>query len=482
MSLESLIPSFLAHIERHSEYLAFNSILFDVYEGELKKYVEADLRQQLSGQSFEQARHRIAPVNLTKKIVDKLSKIYQQSPARNVQDGTDKDQELLTWYEDRLKFDRKMNGANEFYNLFGATLIQPYAHQGIPKLRAVPNDRFLPFSIDDVDDTIPTHLIFMHGTKSYRTKKANGEYTTREQYEDLPVYHVWSDTEFIVINSRGDIDSEEMARLGNPEGINLLGALPAIYINRSETLLIPKADIDGFTMTKLVPILLSDLNFAVMFQTFSIIYGINLDEENLKLAPNVFWRFKSDNKTEGKAEVGTIKPEVDINDVLGLIQSEFVLYLNTRGIKAGAVGNLTTENLASGVAKLLDEMDTSESRQEQSTVFQDSEQELWDLVLNRYNPYWIKAGLISSTQQFTSSASVLTNFAEQVPLTRRGDVVKDQESEVKAGFTTRRRAIKRLNPKMTEAEIDELMEEIDEEQAITVPAEDITQEGEETAT
>jgi len=71
---------------------------------------------------------------------------------------------------------------------------------------------------------------------------------------------------------------------------------------------------------------------------------------------------------------------------------------------------------------------------------------------------------------FTPSAYVNTDFSEQIPMVSRGDIVEDLQKEMNAGFISKRRAIKRLNPQMTDNEIEELLAEINGESIIEVTA------------
>jgi hypothetical protein len=204
-----------------------------------------------------------------------------------------------------------------------------------------------------------------------------------------------------------------------------------------------------------------------MYQCFSIVYGVDIDSEKLERSPNAFWILKSDDASK-KPSVGQIKPQVDISQTLELVKSELILWLETKGIKAGAVGQLTGQNFASAVSKIVDEMDTVEDRKKQVVLFQAAEQQLWNLILNYMHPVWAKAGIIENKKLFNPKAEIKIEFPEQIPLITRDELVQGQKIEVEAGFTSRKRAIRRLNPSMKPSEIDELISEIDEERSITI--------------
>jgi len=466
MSLKDDIPVLVGHAKELDPVLRHNRILFDIFEGDLLRYVLEDARRQLSPQSFAQFQFRVSPINILKRFVDKLSKIYQQNPTRRPVDGRENDFELLNWYEESFRIDKNLNISNEFYNLFKNNLFQVFLNKGVPSLRAIPSDRFLVFSDDIVDPTNPTHVMLMFEVKD-------------EKGENAIIFHVYTDEEFIIVDSEGKIMAQEMEMMGN-EGVNPIGKLPFVYTNQSTNLLIPKPDSDTLTMTKLIPLLLSDLNFGQMFATNGIIYGINVTEEKLEKSPNSFWRLKSDNPDE-KPEIGTIKPEMDILGALQLVQSELAFWLQSKGIRPGAVGSITTENFASGISKMVDEMDTAESRMKQVDVYKEAEQDLWDLVINHAHPYWLDTGEIDQSLSWTPGVTIQTNFAEQIPMIRRGEVIEDLAKEMENGFISRQRAIKKLNPQMSDEEIDELLEEIQGEKALSISLQQI-EDGEAEAT
>lgn len=455
MGLKDEIPYIIKEIQKHSTLLKQNHSLFEIYEGQLLPYVEKALCEQLSPQSYEQARHRIAPINVLKRIIDKLSKIYQQNPVRRVVDGTDADAELLAWYEDKLRIDERFNQSNEFLNLQKNNLIEPFIDEGEPKMRVYSAHQFWVFSNNMVDPTQPTHVAVFESDHSVDGGKKDK-------------IRFYSADEFLIADSDGEILRDEMNAIGNPEGVNPYGVLPFSYVNTSSNMLVPLPDTDTLCMSTLIPILLTDLNHAVQFQSFSMVYGVDIDIQDIKRAPNAFLDLKSDPASDKTPQVGSIKPDVDIDQVLGLVASEFSLWLNTRGIKPGTIGTLNRDNFASGVSKMIDEMDISEHRQKQVTIYKNVEANFWELLLKDLHPFWVANGMIENRQLFSPSAQVETNFAPQVPMMRRGEMIKELLEEVRAGFTTVRRAIKSLNPQMSEEEIDELIREIEDDNLIEV--------------
>ena len=465
MSIHGHIKDILILKNSLSSQLKHNRDVGDILEGDLLPFIEADLRKQLGPQSFEQIRHRIAPINVLKKIIDKLSRIYQQNPARVIIDGNDADIDLQQFYEKSMCFDKIMNNGNEFFNTYKYALYQPFLDRGIPKLRAIPNDRFFVYSANKVDPTQPTHYVLIDGTD----EKKDIQGVTRK----VDILHIWTDDEFVIINSDGEVKHDIMHRdfpeLINENGTltNPFGRVPFVYVNQSHNRLIPKVDTDTFQMTKLIAVLLADLNYAVMFQSFAIIYGINVDTKNMKMAPNAIWNIQPVND-EMPASLNTIKPEVNITEVLGLIQGQLAFWMQTKGIRPGSMGQLSAENFASGISKMVDEMDTAEVRQRQVGLFKVAEEQLWDLILHSMHPYWVGQGLIENHTIFSSKALVEVTFHEQLPLIQRGELAKDLKIEVDAGLISKKSAIQKLNPAWSADRVEDELKSIDQERGLSI--------------
>ena len=439
--------------------LAHNHSLFEIYEGNLLKYIEDDFANSFSPESYKAICPRISPINVLKRIVDKLSTIYSKPPKRIVVNGTPQDQELLNWYEENMQINATMNIANELFNLHKTTTLEPYVDEMLPRLRAVPSDRSLMLSQDKVDPTRPTMWVKYMGNIQYKG-------------ETVGILYIYTANDFIPVTTSGDVLEGVLIESQNLNASNDVGAIPAVYINRSYHSILPPVDTDMLRMTKIIPVLLSDLNYAVMFQSFSIIYGIDVDTENVRMSPNAFWTLKSDPTSDKKPEVGMLKPSVDITEVNQHIMSLFSMWLHSKGIRPGTIGQLAGQGDISGISKMIDEMDTSEDRQKQVQHFMKAEYQLWQLITKKLHPYWMSQRMLDTNLSFSANCKVITEFQEQMPMTRRSEVLKDIIIELDKGLTTKKRALQMLNPEMKMDELDALLEEIGEERTTTVEVPD----------
>lgn len=423
--------------------------LIEIYEGGLSDSIEKRIKDDFSANACYHIMSRLAPINLLQKLVDKLSTIYSQNPIREIPEGSDVQKELLSWYEEKLDVNYAMNHANEFFNMFKSCLIQPYLDsEGQPQLRTIQNNLFIPVSTDRNNDLKMTDLIIFYG----KDDRGKNIYI---HYDNYNFYYFDQDK-----NIRDDFMPEN-----NQEGFNDYGRIPFIYVNRSKNKLIPKLDSDLLNMTLTLPIMLSELNYSVKFQAFSVLYMIDAEAKEFKMNPNTVLELKTPKGSDKQPQIGSIKPSVDISETLKLISSELSLWLNSKGIRPGAVTDMSAENFASGISKIIDEMDTYDERQKQGDIFSKAEGELWDLIINRMHPVWVRQNRIENKQLVDADTRVITTFTNRQSIPDRGKLVTDLKAELEAGFTTKKRVLKKLNPGMSGDEIDALIAEIESEKA-----------------
>ena len=441
--------------QQNQERISVNASIFDLLEKRIIKQLQRKLVADLGSETASKVMERIAPINYYRKVIDKLSTIYQYSVIRKVIGGTESDKDLLAWYEDELNINDKMNRNNEFYNAYEYALLQfmlkdpeGLLQKRSPFVRTIPNHEFLVMNVDNVDPSAADiYIIFMDPIKMGA--------------ETIDVYHVYTDNEFMVLSGKGDVLTEEMERL-DQDGSNPFRTVPFVYANASENLVMPLLQDDDFEMSLLIPLLLTDLNYATKFQSFSTIITIDADDEKLKLNPDTIINIKTDEGSDA-ASIQTLKPTVDIDKVLQLCSSEISLWLTGKGIRPGSIGTLSADSFASGVSKMIDESDTYESRIKQIEKYKHVEKVFWDKILKIYHPIWAAGGQIDNTSIFTSTAEVQVIFPQPRPMQTRLELLQELGEAISLNLESRRGALKALYPDWDEDEIDEKLAEIDAE-------------------
>lgn len=466
----------LSFVESQRDRIACAEELFTIHEGELKPSIEKALDEQLSFSASTRAKGRIAPINVLPKIVKKLSTLYNREVSREAQEQESVseanviiNQEVVDFYTKSLGMNPKMNNSQKQFNVNKYTALEPFLDTTDPtkskvKLRILPAHQFMVYSDNNID---PKELtVFVKILGQFERSKAKRVEEGDEFISSLvTVYMLYTKDQIIAVDSDREIRFDFM--VGNEEGLNPFGEIPFIYVNDSEFSLLPNPDTDTKPMTILIPLLLTDLNYAVQFMSHSIVYAIDADIQGLSGNPDSVWNVKSEISETGednkRAAIGTIKPEVDISETLELIKSEVQMWLDTKGIKASSVGQLTTENLASGVSKMIDEGDTTEVRSEQETTYTDVERKFWELLGVMHNT-WIDLGeSLEETRKVTDKLLVETEFAPQEPFVDEEKVIRTEKAKLDARLTSHRKAVIKANPKLDETEIDLLIEEIEQD-------------------
>jgi len=427
------------YIDTYSGYLGHNSKIFEIIEGDLLDKIKANLRQLLlSNRAYEAASKLIPPINLLRQVNSKLSTIYNQPPKRTASE--DKDQFLLDYYENYADVNTAFHEANKFFNSQKVAALEPYLDGGKPNIRALSGHHFLARSTHPVNPTKITEFIKLVSDN---------------------VTFVYTKNEFKAIDKDGREIPEYMSE---NTGVNPFGIIPQTYIRRSRNLLIPLPDTDTIQMAVLIPSQWASLNYAINFQAHSVLYGIDIDFENIELNPDSFLVLKSD--SDKKPEIGSIKPDIDISEVDKHILDLFNAWLESMNIRPGE-GTGNSQNSVSGVALSIKEMDTTQNRREQIRYFTDAENEFWLKLAIQHN-YWVDTKQLKDVPKFTENFSPAIAFPE-VRLDDNEDKEIERQVILKANrWTTRRRSLSKLNPELTADEIEELIEEIDKEGPLEV--------------
>ena len=441
------------YIESQKNYLARNAQLFEIYQGDLLKYVKQIMLESLSPEYFSKIKSRIYPINILKRVIDKLAQTYRTDPQRSATSNDD----ILSFYEQSFALNVKMNQADEFSQLFKGYALEPFVHEGVPKLRTIPYDRFLVQSTDIVDPLNMTHFYKYIG-KQYKSDRYGKK-------KDMDIWFVYTDETFEAIYEDGTYCKEFMfdANTGEPlNGENPLGFIPFHYGNRSSFKILPVQDTDTLELAKLLPVQISDLAGSILFQCFSIIFGVDVDAENMKMSPNAFWSLKSDPASEKNPQVGTIKPQVDVEQVMGFIKDTFSTWMETKGIRVGSIGSLQGSNAASGISKIIDEMDTFEARNKSMKSFMTDEYGFWQLTKKMHN-YWVANNMVEGWPLLPENWEVFTEFDTPRPMVDRREEVDVAVLERDNSVISQRSMIKKLYPNWSEQEIDNELAEIESE-------------------
>ncbi len=449
--LKDLTPDLVAHILGHyHSHVVYNSKLIDISNGNLLPYVEKSMQQELNPRAFERSRQRIPPINILNKLQTKLSKVYAETPVRSCGENRI-DNDLLSHYEEGWDLDESLQYANDLLVINKYCALEPYQLDGEPQMRVLSAKDFLVYSDSKINPNEMTVFIkFMGSIKKEISNNTNGLSKTNSnpKYKEVALFHAYSDDEFMVFDEEGEI----YELLENPHGV-----IPFIYIRANKNELLPTPDSDNLPMTVLIPKLMADLNYAVMFGCRSQVVGIDVEMDNVEMSPDSLWIINSQPGEGKKPSIETIKSDVDVDKVLNLINNELGLWLDSKGIKTSSVGKITVENAASGISKLIDESDASAVNRKYKKVFQGAEASLWKLLPTLHD-IWVKTDESEVKTSFSSNFKVSTALYEVKVLPNKKELLEEMKLEDELGIFNKEDGLRRLNPEASDSEIQNKLE------------------------
>jgi len=467
--LLELVPEIVNHIERHRDHLQFNLRLYNMYEGQIRQEIEDSLRAEMvSTAAFNRASKRIPSLNILKKGTDKLSVVYNTRPIRKTANA--QDQKLLEDVVRESAFNGVMCNSNIILNLQHMGAIEPFIEDGKPRMRVLTGHQFLPFSDDKKNPSKMTVAIKLLGSEQRIIKQREytsdkGEVNTDDEKIHLvDIFALYSDDSFLIIDDTGTVQDKKMAEAGAANGKNPFGIIPFFYLNKSRFQLVPFPNQPGFDISILIPKLLTDLNYAAQFQSHSILWTRNADISGAEVHPDAIVNLGDTQEGQGDPEMGSVNPQVDIEKVLQLIEFELSAYFSSIGIKTTGLGSMMPGREASGVAKMMDQGDTSEAGAKQIEFFKDLERQLWDWYAKLHNAS-VKGGNLPGVAKFTDSfaSSFSISFDPVKPLESAKQKIERVKLLREAKLASREQAIKIINPDFTDAEVEEWIASLDAE-------------------
>ena len=443
------IDELLTDIKDLDLFYEHNEDMLDIYEGNLLPYVEKMMQDTLDPRYFKLIKHRILPINFTQKIVGKLAKSYGEDPLRKCDE-----QEFIDDMTNRIQTSSKMALAEKYSYLNRGYAIKPkLTNKGKIKADVIPYDKFFVKADDPSDRSMPTVFVEFIGKTERQVVEKNGQ----NDIIDIDCYIAYTDTEIIGFDKNGTHMVEVAEALGY---INPIGAIPFVYGNRSVSNIVPKQDTDFLKLSKILPLMLSDINGAIMFQCFTLIYGIDVEFNDATMSPNAIWDLSSKSKSEKTAQIGTLQPTVDSDKALTFFKNVLSFWLDSKGIDAGSIMQLESQAMASGLSKAMDELDTTEARKESINYLAQEEKALY-ILLAKMNNYWIG---VPEARDLKLKLVDVKSVEDTIEIEFKEPMAKlDYTTEIdnsikmlKDGLSYREKEVKRLSPYMSDEEIDQV--------------------------
>jgi hypothetical protein len=432
----------IARSEDYKRFLMFNGSTEEIIkEAIAKEYARPETVETLSS--------RLIPINLMGKIITKLAGVYIQRPIRRTVIDNTSDAELLELYVEKMCLDQRMKEANRYFKLYKRNLMEFYVDEdGIPFVRNLPRHTYEVFSFSSITPNRPDVIV---------------KILEDDKISENQILQVWTTESVFKINGRGSILLDEK----NPNGVNPYGKLPFVYINESSFSVDPIPDDDLMRMSIAIPVILTDICWATKMQSNSIMWTLG-DVGTISTAPDsvVAMNYGPDNQ---KPEIGQIKPEVDTDKVLQMVQTLVALLLSTKNLSVGTVkANLDASNAASGISKMLDSAESVEDKKDQQEYFEKAEKQMWKLIKENLIPVWRGQALLKPdfNKEFSKVFEVDVFFTEPKVMITEQEQIETSKLRLESGFSTLRMELAAIYPQLSGDQIEELETEIEEDKRL----------------
>jgi hypothetical protein len=417
------------HIEKNSDFIRHNEVVFEILEGRLMdKVMNAIRRMTVSDRAYNISVKLIPPINILRQVNNKLSQVYSEPPQRIAEETNDI--YLIDYYEKYASINTVFAEANKFFNAQKVVAIEPYLDGNLPMVRVLPGHHFVVHSSDKVNPMKVTEFCKFVGDEIY----------------------IYTDEEFYRLEGNRKVSE------GNNYGI-----IPQTYIKKTRNMLIPMADTDLLQMAVLIPSMWASVNYGINYQSHSVMYGIDVDFENIEMNPDSFLVFKSDR--DKKPEIGSIKPQIDIAEVDKHILDMFNVWLESMDVRPGEASQ--DGGSLSGIALAIKEMNAYKNIKSQTVFFEEAEKDFWQRLKVVHN-YWVDNGLVQEMPKFSD------NFAPQI-IFPDFKLYDDEEKEItkqisllKSGLTSRKKALGAIYKDMTEEQKEPYIKYFEDGKAYTL--------------
>ena len=418
-----------------------------IYNGQLRQKILEIIREEFQdAKTVMELENRIISINIVKKITDALAQVYLNEPIREPVEEDENDQELIGLYSRSFDINTQMDFGNKMFKLTKHTLLEPYLNMGgIPKLRSLPSHTFTLFSDDQIEPQKMTSLVKHIHIDPRDYKQSRFEY--------------WDNANHYIINGEGSILWNDMAAMGNEEGENPYGKIPFIHVTQQREILTPIPSTDVKSVQMAICLLLSDTALAQKYLSWvTLVISGGDGEERINIGPGAVVNLPSPPGTDRAPEIKYIQPDLNSDEVLRLIDKLVETLLSTNNLSAGTVlGKLTVGNAASGVAKMLDRLESTEDKEQQQKFFQDAEHKLWDLFSHYMLPVWVESGKLDKDYvgAFSPEFELSIEFPKVKVMESEKEKIENIIAKMQAGLISLRDAVRILYPDFDDEQIDE---------------------------
>jgi hypothetical protein len=420
---------------------------------------------------------RITPINLLKKIVDKRAGVYRKSPIRKAENP--QDQALVDYYTKAMSFNELMQKANRYLALASNTVVYFRPHNGEIKACVVPAYQY---SIvpNPIDQTVVDAYIFSTfvqegrvapdsapipatGVQSYNQQrgfKHQGDLVaSNEKASDFTAqkYMFWTAMEQFTTDKSGNRFMEpgqDDTQYQNPIGI-----APVVNVARDRDNIpwAPQGE-DMVDLTIALQMGWTDVMTIAKHQGFSIL-TITSEEEPKKLTIGVNRAVWLKTNPQGpQPSIGYVQGNSPLAQYKELLTELLGLLLTTNNMDPNAIGGkAASKNFTSGFHALIAMADSLEAIEADKPIMLSTEMQSWEII-SKWHNWMFDVGVLNEEAKaygkFTEDFSVSVMYGDVTPIESEDERIARVEKLINMGLITKKDAIKKLQPELTDDQVD----------------------------
>ena len=469
---------------------------WDVYKDKTRQHVIEALSMEFDNETVHEMRNRAANVSIAKKIVNKLARSYNGGVTRNLEDALS--QEAVEKLAEELDFNTKKKKTDRYLELFKncATHFVPkkVVRESFGELEkfCLQKRVLAPFHYDVIQDaTEPDEarvlilsdiqeespLVGLPAGSDGRNLPTNYNQKTSDNIDGIiadddksaECFIWWSDNYHFTTDKEGTIIEDK-----SPEDrMNPIGIMPTVFFSDDqEGDFWAEGGEDLIDEAISINVLLTDMYSIANVQGWGqpFISGSNIPEK-LVMGPHRALKFSyNEGDPKPEFEYKSSNPPLDMH--MRMIEQKISLLLTSKGLSTKFAGQVSGADAASGISKLIDESEATESVEDRQRLFKDKEPLEWEVVKRWQNLYFERKVLCEDFMgigKFEDS-NVNLKFGEVKPIITEEQKLRAMEQKKNLGIVTMLDLMKMDNPDMTDEEAEEKLRMIEEEKLARVQA------------
>lgn len=483
-----------------------------IHKDQTRHFVEKMLLEWFDDTTVRQMGYAMTNVSIVRKIIDKLSRVYSHGVERVI-NNDDKSTEKLQTLVDILDFNSKMKDENRLLKLHRNTVcyIKPcpiFQSDGVTikwRPRITPMSPHLYDAIEDFSDRTQPIVYILSNFEQLNQRKVSVEPSKEGRTLNTPVpkpignrqdekladkkedegldegvnqrFIWWSDNFHFTTNGKSELVDEfnnPIKEVIEEEILNPIGEMPLVNfaIGQDNSFWAEGGD-DLINTGILINSLLSNMNHIAVMQGYGqlVAIGKNLPR-NYIMGPDKVFIFEYEDKEEPKPEVKFISANPQLAELRAIIDMQIALLLTTNNLSTSGVSTQLNagQNVASGIALIIDKSESQEDVKDQQQVFLDNEPDIWRIT-NKWNIFYAADG--SLEDEFTDlllpdkfEEELLINFGKPQTILSESEQLANLDKRKGLGLNTMVDLMKMDQPELGDTEAEEKLAKISEEKRV----------------